>query len=77
MSDVTQLATAQLNHSPHNTITVELIEADDTPAVVIASWPEKATVPHPQRFPDVAAVVARLFATAATELAAIKARRKL
>ena len=36
-----------------------------------------ATVLHPQRFPDMAATLTRLFASAATELASIKSRRKL
>jgi hypothetical protein len=45
--------------------------------VVIIRWPEKPCVIHPRRFPDTAAVVARLFAEAATRLAAIKASRPL
>jgi hypothetical protein len=60
-----------------DTITVELIETDTNPSVVIIKWPDKATVLHPRRFPDTAAVIARLFAAAATTLASIKARRRL
>lgn len=75
MSKVTTLASGQING--HDSITVELVEANETPAVVIVTWPLKPTVLHPRRFPDVAAVVARLFATASTELASIKARRRL
>jgi hypothetical protein len=60
-----------------DTITVELIEADETPAVVIVSWPAKPTVLHPRRFPDAAATVAQLFARAHVVLAAIKAGRRL
>jgi hypothetical protein len=75
MSEVTDLASSQVNG--HDTITVELIEADETPAVVIIRWPNKASVIHPHRFPDTAATLTRLFAEAATALAAIKARRKL
>lgn len=41
MSKVTELARAQLTPSPHNTVTVELIEADETPAVVIVTWPQR------------------------------------
>jgi hypothetical protein len=63
--------------SPHNVISIELVEADETPAVVIVTWPTKPTVLHPRRFHDVAAMVARLFATASTELASIKSRRRL
>ena len=75
MSKVTPLASNQITAS--DTITVELIEADETPAVVIVSWPVKPTVLHPRRFPDAAATIARLFAEAHTALAAIKAGRRL
>ena len=75
MSKVIELASNQVNG--HDTITVELIEADEAPAVVIIRWPSKPSVIHPHRFPDTAATVARLFAEAATALASIKARRRL
>jgi hypothetical protein len=71
MSQITQLASGAITAA--DTITVELIEADETPAVVIVRWPVKPTVLHPRRFPDTAAMVARLFAEAPTALAAIKA----
>ncbi len=75
MSKVTPLASNQITAS--DTITVELIEADETPTVVVVSWPVKPTVLHPRRFPDAAATIARLFAEAHTALAAIKAGRRL
>ena len=75
MSNVTVLASNQING--HDVITVELIEADDTPAVVIVQWPRQATVLHPKRFPDTAATAAKLFAEAATKLASIKSQRRL
>jgi hypothetical protein len=75
MSKVTDLASSQING--HETITVELIEANETPAVVIIRWPSKPSVIHPHRFPDTAAIVAKLFAQAATQLAAIRRDRKL
>jgi hypothetical protein len=75
MSKVTELASSHI--TAIDTITIELVEADETPAVVILRWPLKATVIHPRRFPDTAAVIARLFAEAATTLASIKARRPL
>jgi hypothetical protein len=75
VSKVTPLASNQITAT--DTITVELIEADKTPAVVIVSWPVKPTVLHPRRFPDAAATIARLFAEAHTALAAIKAGRRL
>jgi len=49
MSKITPLATAQL--SATDTLTIELIEADETPAVVIVRWAAKPTVCHPRRFP--------------------------
>jgi hypothetical protein len=75
MSKVTPLASSQINAV--DTVAIELIEADQTPAVVIVRWPLKATVCHPRRFPDTAAMLARLFAEAATTLASIKANRQL
>jgi hypothetical protein len=69
MSKVTELAACQIT-ATHN-LTVELVEADENPAVVIVQWPTQPTVLHPRRFPEVAATAARLFATAATELASI------
>jgi hypothetical protein len=45
MSKITELASTQLNG--HDAVTVELIEADDTPAAVIIRWPFKPSVVHP------------------------------
>ena len=75
MSHVTELASSRITAT--DTITVELIEANETPAVVIIRWPAKPSVIHPHRFPDTAAILTRLFAEAATALAGIKARRRL
>lgn len=77
MSKTTTLAESQVTASPHNTILIELVEADETPAVVIVQWPLQPTVLHPRRFPETAAMIARLFATASTELARIKSRKRL
>ena len=75
MSQITQLASGAI--TAVDTITIELIETDTNPSVVIIKWPDKATVLHPRRFPDAAAVIARLFAEAHTVLASIKAGRRL
>jgi hypothetical protein len=75
MSKVTPLASGHITGA--DTITVELVEADETPAVVLIGWPAKPTVVHPRRFADTAAVIARLFAEASTRLASIKASRRL
>jgi hypothetical protein len=75
MSKITELASAAI--TAVDSLTVELVETDETPAVVIIRWPDKATVLHPRRFPDTASIVVRLFAEAHTALAAIKSRRRL
>ncbi len=49
MSKVTELATAQL--SATDTLVIELVEANETPAAVIIRWPSKASVLHPHRSP--------------------------
>jgi hypothetical protein len=54
-SNVTLLAECTI--TAFNTINIELVEADETPAVVIVHWPTKATVLHPRRFPETAAVI--------------------
>ena len=59
-SPVTVLASASINTT--NAIVVGGVEADETPSVVILRWPLKATVLHPRRFPDTAAMHARIFA---------------
>ena len=75
MSKITELASSTINGT--DSITIELVETDETPAAVLVRWPLKPTVLHPRRFPDTAAMIARLFAEAATTLASIKANRRL
>jgi hypothetical protein len=75
MSKVTELAAAQL--TAVDSISIELIEAAETPAVVIIIWPAKPTVCHPGRFPELATTIAKLAAEAHTKLAGIKSRRPL
>jgi hypothetical protein len=54
---------------------VQLIEPDGMPDVVRITWPPQPAVVQPApRFPEVAATLTRLFAEAATTLAALKAR---
>ena len=71
---ITPLASAQINHDH---LKVELVEPDTMPAMVRIVWPDASTVVDPKRFPDTAAMIARLFAEAATALARIKANRRL
>jgi hypothetical protein len=75
VSNVTLLAECTIN--AFGIIQIELVETDSQPAVVLITWPVKPTVCHPRRFPELASAIVRLFATASTELARIKARRLL
>jgi hypothetical protein len=47
MSKMTELASGAI--TAVDTVTIELGEADETPAIVIVRWPAKATVFHPCR----------------------------
>jgi hypothetical protein len=75
MTEITELGSGQLNGTA--SITIELVEADETPAIVIIRWPSKPTVLHPHRFGSAADTAARTFAAAAVRLAAIKRERRL
>jgi hypothetical protein len=50
MSNSTILGEAQI--TAVDTLTIELVEANETPAVVLICWPAKGSVLHPGRFPD-------------------------
>jgi hypothetical protein len=69
------LADGQITKSDR--LAVELHQPTDSPPVVVLRWPPAPSVFSPQRFPDAAAFLTRLFAEAATTLAAIKASRQL
>jgi hypothetical protein len=69
-SPITPLASAQVNHDQ---LKVELIEPLESPALIRITWPEKPTIIKAERFPDVAAAVAQLFARAHIVLASLKA----
>jgi hypothetical protein len=56
VSKVTTLARGLING--RDTLIIELIEADETQAVVIITWPANASVLHPRRFPAAADVAA-------------------
>jgi hypothetical protein len=70
---VTVLAEGQI--TAIDTLTIELVEANDTPAVVIIRWPAKASVLHTRLLPAAADVAARIFATAVVRLAQIRRTR--
>jgi hypothetical protein len=48
MSKMTELASGAI--TAVDTVTIELGEADEAPAIVIVTWPAKATVFHRRRF---------------------------
>jgi hypothetical protein len=75
MSKVTPLAAGQLN--PSDNVTIELVEADETPAVVIVRWPLKPSIFHPRRFPSGASTAAGIFAAAVVRLAQLRRDRRL
>ena len=75
MSESTDLARAAINGADE--LSVQLIRPTDMPAVVRIVWPLQSTMVNPKYFPEVAAMLTRLFAEAATTLAQIKARRRL
>jgi hypothetical protein len=75
MSNITTLASGAITAT--ESITAELVEADETPAVVIVTWPAKPTVIHPRRFPEAASTIVRLFSEAHIALAGIRAGRRL
>jgi hypothetical protein len=71
------LGESQLTQSPHNVVTVELVQPDDLPAFVQISWPLQPTVLDPSSFGDSAALIVKLFSTAHVTLARIRSRRHL
>ena len=72
MSQSSVLAESQITQSPHDVVTVELVQPDNMPAVIRISCSLHPTVCDPRRFPQPASDVARMFAEASTTLAGIK-----
>ena len=76
MPQTTPLASGAITN--HDQITVTLIEPiDGTPAFVRVQWPPRITTAATAHYPAVAAAIVRIIAESATELAGIKARRRL
>jgi hypothetical protein len=73
MSKSTTLSAGQINGA--DTLSIELIQPADMPAVVRIVWPPKPTITTPARFAEVAAAAMKLLATAVTTHNQIKARR--
>jgi hypothetical protein len=76
MSKLYVLSEAQIGASESDAITVVLVEPDDLPAKIIIHWPGQSTTTNPRDFGDMAAMLARIFARAATKLSRIRAQRK-
>ncbi len=72
------LASGQLTRSGDQLI-IELVQPDSMPAAVRVVWPVKpsVTAPTPKALAALAAAMVRCLAEAQTELAAIKAGRRL
>jgi hypothetical protein len=70
MSTITTLAEGQITTA--DSITIELVESDEAPAVIIVRWPAKPTVMHPRRFGSAADAATRAFAGAVVRLAHIR-----
>ena len=75
MSKITLLGRAQINTSDE--IVIEVVAPDDMPAAVRIHWPLAPTVTGARDFPDTAAAIVKLFADAATTLAALRVWKKL
>jgi hypothetical protein len=80
MSKTTTLAESQITQSPHDVVTIELVnpEPDDLPPFVQITWPLQPTlIDDPGRFRDTAAAIVQMFSAAHVRLAQIRARRHL
>jgi len=71
----TTLAQGLINGA--DTITIELIQPADMPAVVRVVWPTAPTITTPARYLEVASTAMRLLAEASTMLARIRASKRL
>ena len=71
------LAAGQITKSDH--LTVELVQASDTPAKVLLRWPVAASVcdPNPRALAAAAAAMVRVMAEAQATLAQIRRERRL
>jgi len=75
VSKSTTLAAGQI--TKHDHLTVDLVNANDTPPTVLIRWPEAPSViaPHPQALAAVATAMVRILAEAQAELAQLRRRR--
>ena len=59
--------------TPADQLTIELVQAIETPAVILFHWPTAPTVTDPRRFASVTLAITRIMAEARAKLATIKA----
>jgi hypothetical protein len=67
------LAEGSISHSDR--MAIELLDARETPKMIMIRWPAQATPVQPEAYADCASKIMRLFAKASVELARIRARR--
>jgi hypothetical protein len=60
-----------------DTLTIEVIQPDSMPAVVRIIWPTAATITTPVSYREVASAAMRLLAETSTNVARIRASRRL
>jgi hypothetical protein len=75
VSQITDLASVAITAA--DTVTIELVETDEAPAVIIVRWPARPILLHAHRFPATADTAARIFAAATVRLAQIRRDRRL
>ena len=75
MTQSTILSSGTINGA--DTLTIEVIQPDNMPAVVKIVWPTAATITTPAHYLEVASAAMRVLAEASTTLARIRASRRL
>jgi hypothetical protein len=70
MSKATELAAGRITGA--DSISVELVEPSDAPAVVMLHWPPEASITDPTRLPVTANAIMQVLAAAIARLAAIR-----
>jgi len=70
-----KIVLAEGSISQSDRIAIELLDARETPKMIMIRWPAQATPVRPEAYADCASKIMRLFAKASVELARIRARR--
>jgi hypothetical protein len=75
MTQSTILSSGPINGADR--LMIEVVQPDSMPAVVRIVWPTAATITIPAQYREVASAAMRLLAEASTNLARIRASRRL